>query len=109
MTWKKLAGGSVNTVSINGNLVRRKLSDWSPAIHKLINYITSKKINYVPAIIEVDNEFEYIEYKEGVSALRPWPEEIKDNAWVTDIGIWLKDYQSRPLYTPDSFTWLDHV
>jgi len=92
MTWKKLTGGSVNTVYTNGDLVRRKLSDWSPAIHKLINHITNRKINYVPAIVEVDNEFEYIEFMKGVSALKPWPKEVKDDEWVKNIGVWLKDY-----------------
>lgn len=92
MIWKPLEGGSVNTVATNGQLVRRKLSDWSPAVHKLINYVVEYGLDYVPKIIDVDKKYEYFEYLDGIPALRPWSQVIQDDLWVKDLGKWLKKY-----------------
>lgn len=90
--WTLLGGGCVNTVAFKDNIVRRKLTDISPAIHQLLKYLEAKNLAGVPRLIDCDENYEYLTYIPGKPIFRPWGDAIKSDRFITSLGKWLKDY-----------------
>lgn len=90
--WTLLEGGSVNTVAFKDNIVRRKLTETSPAIHQLLKYLEAKNLADVPRLIDCDENYEYLTYISGKPIFRPWGDAIKEDRFLASAGKWLKDY-----------------
>ena len=69
--WISLAGGNVNSVDSNNNVVRRKLTATSPAIHQLLRYLEAKNIPCVSCLLNFDDKYEYLSYIPGSAIFRP--------------------------------------
>jgi Phosphotransferase enzyme family len=90
--WTPLAGGNVNLVALKGNVVRRKLTPVSPAIHQLLKYLETKNFLWVPRLLDCDDEYEYFSYFPGKAIFRPWCDAIKTDEFIAQLGKWLKSY-----------------
>lgn len=92
--WILLTGGSVNSVFKKGNVIRRKLTAASPAIHQLLEYLAAQNLTCVPRLIDRDKNYEYLSYFPGESITRPWCEAVKTDEFIAQLGEWLKDYHN---------------
>lgn len=63
--------GSVNTVTRQGDTVRRPAGPWTPAVHGLLQHVRS--LPFVPRVLGLEGDEEVLTYLEGEVALRPWP------------------------------------
>ncbi|MDJ0588481.1 MAG: aminoglycoside phosphotransferase family protein [Pleurocapsa sp. MO_226.B13] len=90
--WTPLEGGCVNIVAFKDNIVRRKLTSVSPAIHKLLKHLEARNLAGVPRLIDWDENYEYLTYIPGKPIFRPWCDAIKSDRFITSVGKWLKDY-----------------
>ena len=90
--WIPLKGGTVNTVAFKDNIVRRKLTDTSAAIHQLLKYLETKNLAGVPRLLNSDENYEYLTYISGKPIFRPWEDTIKSDRFIASLGKWLKDY-----------------
>jgi hypothetical protein len=68
--WTPLVGGNVNLVALKGNVVRRKLTLVSPAIHQLLKHLEAKNFLCVPRLLDCDDEYEYLSYFPGKAIFR---------------------------------------
>ena len=92
--WTSLIGGNVNSVAVKDNIVRRKLTEVSPAIHQLLQYLEIKNFQCVPRLLDRDDEYEYLSYFPGEPIFRPWCDVIKTDEFIAQLGEWLKNYHS---------------
>ena len=92
--WTPLAGGSVNTVARKGNVVRRELSAASPAVHQLLKYLKSQHLTQIPHLLGTDDKYEYLCFIPGKTLTRPWRAAIKTDAWLVQLGDWLRRYHA---------------
>jgi len=92
--WTPLAGGSVNTVARKGNVVRRELSAASPAVHQVLGYLKSQNLTRVPHLLGTDETYEYLHFIPGETLTRPWRAAIKTDAWLAQLGDWLRRYHT---------------
>ena len=92
--WTLLAGGSVNTVARQGNVVRRELSAASPAVHQLLGYLKSQHLTQIPHLLGTDDTHEYLRFIPGKTLTRPWRAAIKTDAWLAQLGDWLWRYHA---------------
>ena len=92
--WTPLRGGNVNTVSRRGEVVRRELSAASGAVHQVLQHLEARALPLVPRLLGQDAQHEYLTYLPGAPVLRPWPdaERGRGEAWLTDLGGWLRAY-----------------
>lgn len=90
--WTPLRGGNVNTVSRRGAVVRRELSAASPAVHQLLRHLQKDGLARVPKLLGSDARYEYLTLLPGEAAFRPWPDAVRGEAWLTDLGGWLRAY-----------------
>ena len=90
--WTPLIGGNVNSVALKDNIVRRKLTAVSPAIHQLLKYLEAKNFQRVPRLLDRDDDYEYLSYLPGEPIFRPWCEAIKTDEFIGQLGEWLKSY-----------------
>ena len=90
--WTPLIGGNVNSVALKDNIVRRKLTAVSPAIHQLLKHLEAKDFQGVPRLIGCDDEYEYLSYLPGKPIFRPWCDAIKTDLFIARLGEWLKNY-----------------
>ena len=92
--WTPLHGGSVNTVARRGNVVRRELSAASPAVHQVLRWLESQHLNQIPHLLGTAEKYEYLRFIPGETLTRPWRPAIKTDAWLTQIGSWLRRYHT---------------
>ena len=92
--WTPLAGGSVNTVALKNGVVRRELSAASPAVHQVLGWLESQHLNQIPHLLGKDEKYEYLRFIPGKTLTRPWRAAIKTDAWLTQIGSWLRRYHT---------------
>jgi len=90
--WTPLHGGKVNSVSQRGEVVRRKLTPASPAVHQLLDHLETCNVPLVPRLQTGDAQHEYLSYLPGEAVFRPWPDAVRGDAWLTDLGRWLRVY-----------------
>lgn len=90
--WIPLAGGNVNSAALKEDVVRRKLTDVSPAIHQLLKYLQAKSFPSVPRLLGRDQEYEYLSYIPGEPIFRPWSNAIKTDEFIIHLGQWLRSY-----------------
>jgi Phosphotransferase enzyme family len=93
--WVTLHGGYINSVARQGDVVRRELSTASHAIHQLLRHLEIHNVNAVPRILKVDATREFLTFLPGNSVLRPWVKEVKTDAWLVQLGQWLRDYHTK--------------
>ena len=92
--WTPLHGGSVNTVALKDGVVRRELSAASPAVHQVLSYLKSQHLTQIPHLLGKDETFEYLRFIPGETLTRPWRAAIKTDAWLTQVGSWLRRYHA---------------
>jgi hypothetical protein len=90
--WTPLRGGNVNAVSRRGATVRRELSAASPAVHGLLRHLEKSGPARVPQLLGSDARYEYLTFLPGEAVFRPWPDAVQGEAWLTDLGSWLRAY-----------------
>jgi hypothetical protein len=92
--WTPLHGGNVNTVSRQGDIVRRELSAASGAVHQLLKHLEKRNAPLVPRLLDSDARYEFLSYLPGRALFRPWPDAVRGRgaAWLTDLGTWLRAY-----------------
>ena len=90
-SWTPLPGGNVNTVSRQGEVVRRELSG---AVHQLLRHLQKRNVPRVPHLRGQDAQYEYLTFLPGRAVFRPWPDAVQGRgaAWLTDLGGWLRRY-----------------
>lgn len=91
--WSPLFGGNVNTVARRGGVVRRELSAASSAVHQLLQHLEKRSVPLVPRLQGSDAQHEYLSFLSGDAVFRPWPDAVCGDAWLTDLGRWLRSYQ----------------
>ena len=90
--WTPLHGGFVNTVSQRGEVVRRRKSVASPAVHQVLTHLKARDLPLTPRLLGDDAEHEYLTYLPGTPVFRPWPEVVLNSVWLDDLGRWLQAY-----------------
>ena len=90
--WTPLMGGNVNSVAFRDNLVRRKLTEVSPAVHQLLQHLEAKNLHCIPRFLDRDDNYEYLSYFRGKSIFRPWCDVIKTDEFIAELAEWLKSY-----------------
>lgn len=86
-----LAGGVVNSVARVGNTVRRSSGPWTPAVHALLDHLRAAGFPYAPRVLGTDAAGrEILTYVEGVSGLRPWPDVLRRDDGLVQIGRMLR-------------------
>lgn len=90
--WTTLYGGNVNSVSRRGEVVRRELTPASSAVHQLLGHLEARALPLVPRLQAADARYEYLSYLPGEAVFRPWPDAVRGDAWLTDLGSWLRAY-----------------
>ena len=105
--WTPLAGGNVNTVAQRGEVVRRQLSAASPAVHELLKHLEKCGVPLVPRLQGQDAQHEYLGFLPGEAVFRPWPVAVLSNAWLTELGAWLRTYHDavRGFRIQGTFLW----
>ncbi len=58
--WTPLLGGNVNTVSKQGDVVRRELSAASDAVHQLLKQLEKRNVPLVPRLQGSDERYEFL-------------------------------------------------
>lgn len=86
--------GSINRVTFDGDSVQRPLHPWTRSVHSLLGYLTSHGFPGVPAprSIDEDRRIEVVSFIDGSVALRPWPEVLKRESGLTQLGDFLRRY-----------------
>ena len=90
--WIPIPGGNVNAAAFKDNMVRRKITVVSLAIHQLLKHLEAKNFSRVPRLIDCDDEYEYLSYFPGRAIFRPWCEAIKTDEFIAQLGEWLNSY-----------------
>lgn len=90
--WISLSGGSVNSVYLKKEVVRRELTSVSLAIHQLLKHLAAKKLSGIPRLLGYDENYEYLSYIPGESIARPWCDAVKTDLFMASLGKWLKSY-----------------
>lgn len=90
--WIPLHGGNVNTVARKDEIVRRQTGPASPAVHQLLAWLHSRKLQQIPRLLEVTGNQEFLTFLPGKPVFRPWPEEVKTGRWMAQLGDWLQRY-----------------
>lgn len=90
--WELLTGGTVSNVRRKGDVVRRPRNPQSEAILQVLEWLGERDVPCVPQIIGRTDEYVDLRYIEGTTVLRPWPAEVKTDAWLTQLGNWLAAY-----------------
>ncbi len=105
--WTPLAGGNVNIVAQQGEVVRRQLSAASPAVHELLEYLGAQNVPLVPSLQGRDEKHEYLSFLPGEAVFRPWPAAVLNDAWLAELGAWLRTYHSavRGFWIGGTFLW----
>jgi len=107
--WVIMGGGKVNTVFRKGNLVKRRLGSWSPAVHQLLYWLKVQRFCSVPELLGVTDNEEILSFLDGEPVLRPWKKSIQCNQWIIELGTWLRHYhdavQAFELQDGVSFIW----
>lgn len=94
--WTPLHGGNVNTVSRQGEVVRRELSAASGAVHQLLKHLEKRTVSLVPRLLDSDARYEFLAHLPRETVFRPWPDAVRGRgaAWLTDLGSWLRRYHN---------------
>ena len=105
--WTPLTGGNVNTVAQRGEVVRRQLSAASPAVHELLRHLEQLEVPLTPRLQSSDEKYEYLNFLPGKAVFRPWPAAVLSDAWLTDLGAWLRTYHGavRGFRVQGTFLW----
>jgi phosphotransferase family enzyme len=87
-----LAGGVVNTVVRVGSTVRRSTGPWTPAVHALLDHLHAAGFSYAPQVLGTDAAGrEMLTYIDGISGLRPWPDVLRRDEGLVQVGNMLRE------------------
>jgi hypothetical protein len=103
------ASGSVSTVTRFGTRIRRPVGPWTPAVHALLQHLSTKDYLHSPRVRESTQEFEELDYLEGAVALRPWPPCLLKDSGLIAIGEALNAYHHAvaDFIPPPNAVWRD--
>ena len=93
-SWVPLTGGFSNVVSRRGDLVRRRTGAQSPATHQLLSWLRLRGFNRAPELVGTAPGEEVLSYLAGEPVFRPWPEAVRTDRWMAELGTWLREYHS---------------
>lgn len=84
-----LTGGTLNPVVRVGETVRRPAGPWTPTIHALLRHVRDRGFDLGPEPLGLDDEGrEIVSYLPGdtVGWSLPWPEPIRDEGLLEQVG-----------------------
>lgn len=88
-----MPGGSVTRVHREGATVRRETGPWTPAVHSLLTYLAEHGFAGAPRVVGIDGRGqEVLTYLEGEVALRPWPDVLRADDGLVQVGEMLRSY-----------------
>lgn len=61
-------------------------------MHQVLRYLEAGGLPFVPRLVGEDAEHEYLTYLPGAPVFRPWPEAVRGDGWLSDLGSWLRAY-----------------
>ena len=93
--WTALTGGTLNEVARHNDVIRRGRNAHSVATVQLLNWLEVQAMPQVPRVVAHTESHLYLRYLEGEAVLRPWPLEVKRNAWAEQLGAWLRTYHDK--------------
>jgi hypothetical protein len=86
-------GGWVNQAVRVGDTVRRNTGPWTPAVHALLKHLKASGFAESPRLLGFDDKCrEVLRYIEGTAALRPWPDELLQDAGLAALARMLRRY-----------------
>jgi len=91
-SWVPMAGGFSNVVSRRGDLVRRRTGAQSPAVHQLLRWLGKRGFHRIPELVDVTPGQEILSYLAGEPVFRPWPDAVRTDRWMVELGTWLREY-----------------
>jgi hypothetical protein len=89
-----MTGGFSNVVSRKGDLVRRRTGAQSPATHQLLTWLRLHEFKRVPELLESAPGEEVLSYLAGEPVFRPWPDSVRTDQWMAELGTWLREYHA---------------
>lgn len=88
-----LKGGSVTRVERVGATVHRETGAWTPAVHALLAYLALHRFPAAPRVLGIDERGrEVVSYLDGEVAERPWPEILRTDGGLIQVGETLRCY-----------------
>ncbi len=103
-----LSGGLVSSPVKVGSTVRRVAGPWTPAVQALLAHVRSRGFMHVPEPLGIDEQGrESLSYLPGTSAHRPWPEVLKRDDGLIQMGKMLRAYHDavRDFVPPEGAEW----
>ena len=88
--WQSLTGGMINSVYRKGEMVKRPVGSWSPATQQWLIWLQDRGFTGAPRLLQATPNYEIVSYLAGDAILRPWPEPIKQEAWMGELARWLR-------------------
>jgi aminoglycoside phosphotransferase (APT) family kinase protein len=86
----ELTGGNMNAVVRVGGTVRRVAGPWTPTIHRYLDHLAAKGIDWIPRVLGVDGDREILSFIEGVVPVYPMPEWVWADVALADAGQHLR-------------------
>jgi Phosphotransferase enzyme family len=89
-----LAGGRTTAGVVRiGDTVRRPVRPWTPAVHAVLRHLESVGFPGAPRVLGVDDHGrEVLSWIDGetVGRRRPWPDWVRAESALVDVGAWLR-------------------
>ncbi|MRX73935.1 phosphotransferase [Bacillus lacus] len=107
-----LTGGNVTRVYRSGNTVRRELKKDSKRIHRLLQHLESKGLNFVPKFLGIDeNNREILTFIKGEAGNYPLKQYMWSNDSLVEIANMLRLYHdaTQDFSIEENWQPLDHT
>ncbi len=104
----EIARGSVTSVQRIGDTIRRPTGRWTPAVHSLLRYLAAVGFTGAPRLLGIDEQGrEILSLLPGETALRPWPQIVRERRGVVALARLLHDYHDavRGFVPPPDAEW----
>jgi hypothetical protein len=89
-----LPGGRTTTGVVRiGDTVRRPVRPWTPAVHAVLRHLEGVGFAGAPRVLGVDDRGrEVLSWLDGetVGRRRPWPDWVRAESALVDVGAWLR-------------------
>jgi hypothetical protein len=85
-----LTGGSMSAVVRRGGFVHRRAGPWTPTIHRLLEHLRSRGVEWLPRPVGMDEGGrEVLTFMPGTVPAYPMPEWVWADAVLDTAGRWL--------------------
>ncbi|HUS26001.1 MAG TPA: phosphotransferase [Nevskiaceae bacterium] len=90
---EKLQYGFVSSPVKVGDTVRRQTGPWTPTVHALLSYLREHGFARCPIVEGFDEQGrEILKFIPGDAAVRPWPENLRNDDGLVQMGEMLREY-----------------